>query len=99
MITLSSDNVIYLNALTNQTTNAVINTATVTGTLNNSTDDSILYSFTLTSTGSGGNYSGALPVTITSTLGQQLYIVKITAVSTQGTLYIESNQLGEFAEG
>lgn len=82
---ISSDNTVSLLNLTDNNTQALVNTATVSGVLSDQAGTS-LYSFSLASTGSGGNYQGTIPASTTATLQPGLYTVTVTAVALAGKL-------------
>ena len=83
-IHIDTDNLIRVNGLATEIDDVVINNATITVTLLDPTDTLVTGStITLTSTGSGGNYSGTMPDTITITRGV-VYSLKLVIVS--GTL-------------
>lgn len=97
-ISLSSDNRVTLSALTNLANDAVINNATVTGTLKLAS--ATVGTFNMTSTGSGGNYTGLIPYSLASTLiDGATYSVFLLCVSSDGTLTLESNQIASYLHG
>lgn len=81
MIAIASDTLVSLYALYNSLTGDYVNDATVSGVLKDA-DGEVLSSFSLTATGTGGNYNGVIPASVTDDLTEGgIYTVAITAVS------------------
>ena len=86
VISIGSDNIVRLDALTNASSGAYINNATVTYTLKDSTGTVVLSNQTMIYVAaSNGRYEGTIPQSTTSTMAVNAqYTVEITA--TQGGL-------------
>jgi hypothetical protein len=98
MIAIGSDVMVSLDALTSNTTGLVINNASeVTGRLLNGS--TLIYSFDLTSAGSGGNYIGTIPAATTAALLPQVYTIRITAVTSVGTLVLAQDDVAAVEQG
>ena len=83
VISIGSDNIVRLDALTNASSGAYINNATVTFSLLDSSGNIILSNQTMTYVAaSNGRYEGTLPNSTTSTMTQNAqYTIQITATS------------------
>jgi hypothetical protein len=83
VISIGSDNIVRLDALTNASSGAYINNATVTFSLLDSSGNIILANQTMTYVAaSNGRYEGTLPNGTTSTMTQNAqYTIQITATS------------------
>jgi len=84
-ISISSDNLVQVDELTNEQTDAYVNDATITMTLRNSSLTAISGAEDLSVgyvAASDGRYQGLLPDTLTLTAGSQYYLdVSITSGS------------------
>src|SRR5207244_3075665 len=83
VISIGSDNTVRLDALTNASSGAYINNATVTFTLKDSTGAAVLSNQTMSYvSASNGRYEGTIPNGTTSTMAQNAqYTIEITATS------------------
>jgi hypothetical protein len=83
VISIGSDNIVRLDALTNASSGAFINNATVTFTLKDASGNPILSNQTMTYVAaSNGRYEGTIPNGTTATMAQNAqYTIEITATS------------------
>ncbi len=83
VISIGSDNIVRLDALTNASSGAYINNATVTFTLKDSTGAAVLSNQTMSYVAaSNGRYEGTIPNGTTATMTQNAqYTIEITATS------------------
>jgi hypothetical protein len=83
VISIGSDNIVRLDALTNASSGAYINNATVTFTLKDSTGAAVLSNQSMSYVAaSNGRYEGTIPNGTTATMTQNAqYTIEITATS------------------
>ena len=83
IISIGSDNIVRLDALTNASSGAFINNATATFTLKDSTGAVVLNNQTMSYlAASSGRYEGTIPNGTTATMAQNAqYTIEITATS------------------
>jgi len=83
IISIGSDNIVRLDALTNASSGAFINNATVTFTLKDSTGAVVLNNQTMSYlAASNGRYEGTIPNSTTGSMAQNAqYTIEITATS------------------
>lgn len=87
VISIGSDNLVRLDALTNASSGALVNNAAVSFVLKDSTGAIILNS-TPMSFVSNGRYEGTLPAATSGNLGlNNLYTIEITATASGITLF------------
>ena len=80
MLYIGTNTEVQLLGLTNGDTGVTVDSATVTATLSDA-DSNTLSTFNVSSVGSGGNYTGYIPATITSALiSGNTYCLKVVAV-------------------
>jgi len=96
MIYLDSVTTIALNGLADSSGN-LINNATVSATINDLDGNSIT-TLTLTSTGSGGNYTGLITPAMTATMqDQKEYVVAVTSTLSGSVIdYRQDTQLATY---
>ena len=94
MIAISSDNVVTA-TITNTTTGNAISNATVTGDLLK--DGASLSAFTMANAGSG-TYTYTLPASLTTTLTEGSYLVRVKAVTSVGTSVFQISRFSGYAE-
>jgi hypothetical protein len=89
VISIGSDNIVRLDALTNASSGAFINNATVTYTLKDSTGNAVLSNQTMSYlAASNGRYEGTLPQSTTTTMAVNAqYSIEITAIQGGLTLF------------
>jgi hypothetical protein len=96
VIAINSDNLVRLDSLTNASSGAFVNNATVSFSLLDSTGNTIISNSSMAYvTGSNGRYEGTIPFSTTINLNA-LYTIQVTAVGAGFQIFRKLSCIGKY---